>query len=278
MIIHVYVNITRSICTKENVPPIQVNTSNLQYCLDDLIADFRHSYASCTLEQSPGSTWNVQFTCNNYFEISKYDQKLFDGKQVFRTIKIWNYLTWDVSLAGHVINSSAFKASLPIRITAFQDFQNIIQIIESCRICEGVKNLEFAVVPKTISNLCGHNICKMEEVVKLGETGKEEHFHNRRLTCCEYLMNTCSSASRCEGCNVLRRNLSVQLVRYNKSLLDPQRKMDSKSKVNKRFLSEEEREEKENDQKRRRRNVDRRAKYWKFKASEEKKNETFCPR
>jgi len=111
----------------------------------------------------------------------------------------------------------------------------------------------------------------MEEVVKLDETGKEDHFHNRRSTCCEYLMNTCSSASRCEGCNVLRRNLSVQLVRYNKSLLDPQRKMDSKSKVNKRFLSEEEREEKENDQKRRRRNADRRAEYWKCKASEEKK-------
>jgi hypothetical protein len=61
-------------------------------------------------------------------------------------------------------------------------------------------------------------------------------------------------------------------VRFNNNLLEDQSNtVDSKSKVNKRFLSEEDRVQKENDQKRRRLNAERRAKYWKLKASEEKK-------
>ena len=45
----------------------------------------------------------------------------------------------------------------------------------------------------------------------------------------------------------------------------------SKSKGNKRFLSNEEISERENDQKRRRITAEKRVKYWKFKAAEEEK-------
>ena len=77
-------------------------------------------------------------------------------------------------------------------------------------------------------------------------------------------------ASRCDSCNHLRRNLSVQLVRFNKQV-NSIGGISSSSKINKRFLSEEEKNQRDHDQKRRRINAEKRAQYWRIRACEEKK-------
>ena len=113
----------------------------------------------------------------------------------------------------------------------------------------------------------------MEGVVQLDEHGNEQHFHNWRSVSCSYFLDTMtSSSSLCNSCNILRRNLSVQLVQFNNSLLDESEKLveSSTSKTNKRFLSEEDLSAKEIDQKRRVA-AEKRARYWKLKAAEEKK-------
>ena len=130
------------------------------------------------------------------------------------------------------------------------------------------------VAPENINDIYGENICKLEEVVNIDNKGNEQHLQIRRSKNCSYFMGIHSSRSAqyCDSCNILRRNLSVKLVRFNNTLQQDQPRMsiDISSKVNKRFLSDEERTEKENDQKRRRVNAEKRAKYWKFKAIEER--------
>ena len=132
--------------------------------------------------------------------------------------------------------------------------------------------MAFSVLQKTIYNACGTHIGQMEEVATLDQHGNEQHFHNWRSVSCPYFMDSTMSGSQCQSCNVLRRNLSVQLVCFNNKLRHECDKLvePSKSKANKRFLSEEDRSDREIDQKRRK-NAEKRARYWKFKAAEEKK-------
>jgi hypothetical protein len=217
--------------------------------------------------------WNVQFTCDKYFEICMYDNKLFDGMQVFRTVKVFKDLTWEATYAGHKANCLSFLMALPNKIASFPDFMKILKMVEFCKICEGVKNQAFSVLQANVHNLCGESIGRIEEVVEQDEKGNERHSLNRRSLTCEYFIDTPSSGALCQNCNVLRRNISVKLVRFNNILQEESERLaePSKSKVNKRFLSNEEISERENDQKRRRITAEKRVKYWKFKAAEEKK-------
>lgn len=75
-------------------------------------------------------------------------------------------------------------------------------------------------------------------------------------------------ANSCNNCSNLRKHLSAQLSRLNKS----EKQTDftnSGSKVNKRFLTIDQIIEREQDQKRRV-NAEQRGKYWQLKALEEK--------
>ena len=252
---------------KENIFP-----PSCLYILQDLQADFSKYF----IQNNSGSMntfWNVQFTCDKYFEICMYDNKLFDGMQVFRTVKVFKDLTWEATYAGHKANCLSFLMPLPNKIASFPDFMKILKMVEFCKICEGVKNQAFSVLQANVHNLCGESIGRIEEVVEQDEKGNERHSLNRRSLTCEYFIDTPSSGALCQNCNVLRRNISVKLVRFNNILQQESERLaePSKSKVNKRFLSNEEISERENDQKRRRITAEKRVKYWKFKAAEEKK-------
>ena len=252
---------------KENIFP-----PSFSYILQDLQADFS-KYSNQNHSGSMNKFWNVQFTCDKYFEICMYDNKLFDVMQVFRTVKVFKDLTWEATYAGHKANSSFFLMALPKKIASFLDFLKILKMVEFVKICEGVKNQAFSLLQKDVHDACGKIIGRIEEVVEQDEKGNEQHSFNRRSLTCEYFIDAPSSAALCQNCNVLRRNLSVQLVRFNNSLREESERLaePSKSKVNKRFLSNEEISERENDQKRRRITAEKRVKYWKFKAAEEKK-------
>ena len=67
---------------KENICPSPF------YTLQSLQADFSNYASQIHGCASLDKVWNVQFTCEKYFEISTYDNKLFDGMQVFRTVNV----------------------------------------------------------------------------------------------------------------------------------------------------------------------------------------------
>lgn len=252
---------------KENVS----NAPLPSYTLQNLQDDFSKQYT--TLNQSVSTIWNIQFACDKYIEVSMYDKKLIDCRQVFRTVKVSNDLTWEAAYGGHKASSSALIMAFSSEIKSFSQFMQVLRLVENCKICKGVNNVSFSVLQKTVYNACGTHIGKMEEVATLDQHGNEQHFHNWRSVSCPYFMDSTMSGSQCQSCNVLRRNLSVQLVRFNNKLRNECDKLvePSKSKANKRFLSEEDRSDREIDQKRRRINAEKRARYWKFKAAEEKK-------
>ena len=242
------------------------------YTLQSLQADFSNYASQIHGCASLNKVWNVQFTCEKYFEISTYDNKLFDGMQVFRTVKVFKDLTWEATYAGHKASSAVFMMVLPSVVVSFPEFMKIIKMVECCKICQGVKNQSFAVLEKNIHNVCGKEIGKREAVVYQDQAGNEQCANNWRSLTCEYFMDTSSVGSMCPNCNLLRRNLSVQLVRFNNSLQQQSEKFaePSKSKVNKRFLSSDDISDRENDQKRRRIIAEKREEYWRFKAVEEK--------
>ena len=147
-----------------------------------------------------------------------------------------------------------------------------MKMVECCKICQGVRNQSFEVLEENVHNVCGKKFGKVEEIVCQDRIGNEQCSKSRRSLACEYFMDTPSVRSICKNCNLLRRNMSVQLVRFNNNLQERSKSLpeSSKSKVNKRFLSREDISDRENDQKRRRIIAEKRAKYWKFKAVEEK--------
>lgn len=202
------------------------------------------------------------FVCGHYLEIGQYDRKLINGKQVFRVIKIFKDLTWEALYAGNAVKSRDFKV-LPNVISNLQELSTIIKSIESCKVCIGVPNKAYDILPNTSNDV-------QENVVKVDQDGNENLISRRRSAECTYLLGIVVFSSICESCKKLRKNLSVQLVRLNHQRQQP-RIIDSSSRINHRFLTNEERLMKENDQKRRRINAEKRAKYWKFKAVEEKR-------
>ena len=243
---------------KENVS----NAPIPGYTLQNLQDDFSKQYT--ILNQNVSTIWNIIFACNKYIEVSMYDKK---------TVKVSNDLTWDAAYGGHKASSSALIMAFSSDIKSFSQFMQVLKLVENCKICKGVNNVAFSVLQKTIYNACGTHIGKMEEVATLDQHGNEQHFHNWRSVSCPYFMDSTVSGSQCPSCNLLRRNLSVQLVRFNNKLCNECDKLvePSKSRANKQFLSEEDRSDREMDQKRRRINAEKRARYLKFKAAEEKK-------
>ena len=80
---------------KENVS----NAPLPSYTLQNLQDDFSKQYT--TLNQSVSTIWNIQFACDKYIEVSMYDKKLIDCRQVFRTVKVSTDLTWEAAYGGH---------------------------------------------------------------------------------------------------------------------------------------------------------------------------------
>ena len=135
------------------------------YTLQSLQTDFSNYAFQIHGCASLDKVSNVQFTCEKYFVISTYDNKLFDGMQVFRTVKVFKDLTWEATYAGHKASSSVFMMILPSVIVSFPVFMKIIKMVECCKICQGVENQSFAELEKNIHDVCGKEIGKREEVV-----------------------------------------------------------------------------------------------------------------
>ena len=114
------------------------------------------------------------------------------------------------------------------------DFLKIIQILENEHICIGVPNQSFTVLQPETKNIHGEIIGYLQSVTTVDKDGNEELLSIRRSTSCTYFIGN-ALGSRCSSCTLLRRNLSVQLVRYN----------NGNSTNCKRILSEEERKERE---------------------------------
>ncbi len=145
-------------------------------------------------------------------------------------------ITWEAIYAGHKASCSALILSLPSKIESFSEFIQIKKLVELWKMCQGANNPSFSVLKNTVYNVCGEKIGIMKEVVELDQHGNEKCFHNWRSLSCSYFMETtASSSSLCHSCNILRRNLSVQLVRFNSNLHEEHKKLvePSMSKTNK---------------------------------------------
>lgn len=219
--------------------------------------------------------WFLEFSCKSYFEISKYEKKVINGVKIYRTVKVFEDLSWESSYAGRRNPSSLFCVT-PSIIGNFNDLLNIIHVIEHTKICCGVSNPDFEVLSSNASDVHGQLIGCQEECVLLDSQGikKQTLQIHRAVKCMFYIISTQTSSNRCSYCSVLRRNLSVQLVRFNKKSSSMESNTSSvgpdKSRTNKRFLSEYEKTEKENYEKRRRINAEKRERYWRFKSVQEK--------
>lgn len=82
---------------KENICPSSC------YTLQALQADFSNYAIQSHSIASLHKVWNVHFTCEKYFEISMYDNKLFDGMQVFRTVSLYETLSEAVLVQVHAV-------------------------------------------------------------------------------------------------------------------------------------------------------------------------------
>ena len=66
------------------------------------------------------------------------------------------------------------------------------------------------------SNIHGEIISSLQSVTTVDKDGNEQVLYTCRSTSFTYFIHNTTSSRR-SSCNLLRRNLSVQLVRYNKS-------------------------------------------------------------
>ena len=174
-------------------------------------------------------------------------------------LQVFNNLSWIVSYAGVQATENLFS-DVPDKISSTNDFSNIIKILENVHICVGVNNQPFIALQAETVNIHGEIIGSLQSVTTVNKDGNEQVVSTRRSTSCTYFIHNTTS-SRCSSCNLLRRNLSVQLVRYN----------NGNSINGKRAMSEDERKGREHELKRKLINTEKREKYWKFKATEMKK-------
>jgi hypothetical protein len=87
-----------------------------------------------------------------------YNKKLFDGKQVFRTVKVSDDLTWEDTYAGCKTNCSSLIAPLPNEIGSLSEFLKILQVVEVWKTCTGATNPAFSVLKSIVHNVCGEQI------------------------------------------------------------------------------------------------------------------------
>ena len=255
---------------KGNVHPGLGSETLNAYTYDEFLFDVKESLSAAIIP------WNISFSSEKYLQISLYDKKLINGRQAYKILKVFNNLTWLASYAGHQSISSSFSTA-PQKTFSFYDFSNITKILENSKICGVVDNPSLMILPTDTKNIQGQTIGSIEEVIIVDDCGNEQKLNVRRSTGCKFFMDTCSLGSRCSNCNTLRRNLSFQIVRFNNNLRSKRvnGEMSKGKSTNKRFLSEEDRNRYNEDQKRMRINAEKREKYWKFKAAEEKKTKNI---
>lgn len=258
--IYVYENICFK-SNKENVP--NDNGNNLerkpqydspQFCYVDLLISIK---AQLLGNETP---WKLTFESQNHFDLSLYDKKSINAIRAFKVLKVFNNLTWVASYAGHQAIESVFS-NVPGKISSLNDFLKIIHSLENSNLCTGVLNKSFEVLPPETRNIQNEIIGSVQSVTTVDNQGTELVSNVRRSTSCTFFIGDSSLGSRCSYCNLLRRNLSVQMVRFSNG-----------NGVNgKKVLSDEEKREREQDLKRRLINAEKREKYWRFKAGEMKK-------
>ena len=229
---------------KGNVHPGLGSETLNAYTYDEFLFDVKESLSAAIIP------WNISFSSEKYLQISLYDKKLINGRQAYKILKVFNNLTWLASYAGHQSISSSFSTA-PQKTFSFYDFSNITKILENSKICGVVDNPSLMVLPTDTKNIQGQTIVSIQEVIIVDDCGNERKLNVRISTACKFFMDTCSLGSRCSNCNTLRRNLSVQIVRFNNNLRSKRVNGElSKGKsINKRFLSEEDRNGYDEDQK-----------------------------
>ena len=229
---------------KENVRPGLGSETPNAYTYDELLFDVKESLSAAIIP------WNIIFSSEKYLEISSYGKTIINGRQAYKILKVFNNLTWLASYAGHQSISSSFSTA-PQKTFSFYDFSNITKILENSKICGVVDNPSLMVLPTDTKNIQGQTIVSIQEVIIVDDCGNERKLNVRISTACKFFMDTCSLGSRCSNCNTLRRNLSVQIVRFNNNLRSKRVNGElSKGKsINKRFLSEEDRNGYDEDQK-----------------------------
>lgn len=116
---------------KENVPPVSQSSSK-KYSFENLISEMKISYN----ELNP---WQLLFQSDKYVEMCLYDKKLIDGKQIFRTLKIFDDLSWATTYAGCSLPNSSISGFLPTNDKNFTDFVSILRKIQNSKICCGAK-------------------------------------------------------------------------------------------------------------------------------------------
>jgi hypothetical protein len=213
----------------------------------------------------------VEFSCNSYIEISKYEKKVINGSKIYRTVKVFKNLTWEASYGCKTTSRFQFPTA-PSHISSLNDLLKVINVIEHNKICCGVSNPSFNVLHSNTRNAHGQLTGCKEECILVDSEGKGQTSHSHRAVNCTFYMSVQYLGSICAECSVLRRNFSVQLVRFNASSESELNKSDdsSKSRTNKKFLSEKDMYEIASDEKRRRINAEKREQYWRFKAVKEK--------
>ena len=160
MFIYIYHDLCLNVENKENV------NHTISYNLQSLQDDFRNHH---TVLNASGTFWNIQFACEKYLEVSMYDKKLFNGKQVFRTIKVFNDLTWETIYAGCKSSCSALITNLPSKIGSLSQLIEIIKVVEVWKICKGANNPSFSVLKNTVYDIQGEEIGVMKEVAELDQ-------------------------------------------------------------------------------------------------------------
>ncbi|CAB4033094.1 Hypothetical predicted protein [Paramuricea clavata] len=157
-----------------------------------------------------------------------------------------------------MLDTSSLQDGTPDKITCLNDLIHILSFTENLHICHGIKYMDYNVLPPVTKNISGSVVGQYDPL-----TGC------RRSVSCPVLITHGIYAKSCNHCSNLRKHISAQLSRLNKS----EKQTDftnSGSKVNKRFLTIDQIIEREQDQKRRRVNAEQRGKYWQLKALEEK--------
>ena len=244
---------------KENCPP------NTHWDINSLIKD-AHNYfqvTTCT------GGWSVELSCNNYCEISKREGMQINQTWIYRTVKVFKDLSWEAYYASKRSPSSLFHTT-PSVLGSLNDLLTVLSVVEHTKLCCGV-SITCNVQPSITKNSHGELIGCQEECIFFDPDGEKRTVPIYRAVNCMFYMPAQPFGKRCPECSLMRRNLSVQIVRLNEHSGSTSDVGPSKPTTNKRYLSDEARSEREACEKRRRINAEKREKYWRLKAVEEKK-------
>ena len=182
-------------------------------------------------------------------------------------------MNWNIILGDRLFNSN-YLHDIGIKIDKIlcvDDIFHLMSITDNLRLCTGVTCTSYEDLPKLTKDINGTVTGKYEENSVLSPNGLIRSSCRRSTSCTEVLRQS-TFASVCPSCSKLCKHLSSQLSKLKKNMQQATTGMcNSNSKVNKRFLTNEQLLERECDQKRRRKNAEKREIYWCAKAVEEKR-------